>query len=394
MRQAKSGTRSAHAARAPEQMQPNASDFVYCGKDTLSGQYLRLFWHPVCLSRELAKGQATPIRVLGEDYTLYRGEGGVPHVVDFRCPHRGLQLSVGSVKGDEIECRYHGWRFDELGQCVSQPGEAKPFCKKVSIGSYPAQEAIGLVLAYFGPLPAPPLPQWPEVEEASFIHRHRIDCNWFQSAENIVDGLHVHFAHRGSTSRNTVHRGLPKVSAEETPFGLSQRVTHVNSTKLNHWVMPNTCHIIGGFSAIGTRTLFWYVPIDDTSHHHFIVAKRPDDTWIRRFRFKARQMASRVLGRSTGTFGSAREIDEYFSRHARLVLSGERNLDAYGANLRLQDTVLMVGQGAIADRSVEHLGTSDAAVILLRKIWRRELQLLAEGKPITPVVRPETFDAV
>jgi 5,5'-dehydrodivanillate O-demethylase len=353
-----------------------------------------LFWHPVCLSRELAKGQATPIRVLGEDYTLYRGEGGVPHVVDFRCPHRGLQLSVGSVKGDGIECRYHGWRFNELGHCVAQPGEAKPFCQKVSIGSYPAQEAMGLVLAYFGPLPAPPLPQWPEVEEASFTHRHRIDCNWFQSAENIVDGLHVHFAHRGSTSRKTVHHGLPKVSAEETPFGLSQRVTHVDSTKLNHWVMPNTCHIIGGFSAIGTRTLFWYVPIDDTSHHHFIVAKRPDDSWIRRLSLNARQVASSVLGRSKGTFGRANEIDEYFSRNARLVLSGERNLGAYGANLRLQDTVLAVGQGAIANRSVEHLGTSDVAVILLRKIWRRELRLLAEGKPITPVVRPEKFDTV
>jgi len=58
---------------------------------------------------------------------------------------------------------------------------------------------------------------------------------------------------------------------------------------------------------------------------------------------------------------------------------------------RIQDSLMVVGQGAIADRSAEHLGQTDAAVILLRKIWRHELARLAAGEPITRYQRPRTF---
>jgi 5,5'-dehydrodivanillate O-demethylase len=57
--------------------------------------------------------------------------------VDFRCAHRGTQLIVGWVEGDEIRCRYHGWKFGPDGRCTEQPGEPKPFCEKIRIKSYP-----------------------------------------------------------------------------------------------------------------------------------------------------------------------------------------------------------------------------------------------------------------
>jgi len=65
--------------------------------DTLGGRYMRLFWHPVYRSEELKPGWAKPIKIMSESFTLYRGETGVPHIVAFRCAHRGLQLSVGWV---------------------------------------------------------------------------------------------------------------------------------------------------------------------------------------------------------------------------------------------------------------------------------------------------------
>ena len=68
-------------------------------------------------------GQAKPIQIMSERFTLYRGEGGAPHVVGFRCAHRGTQLSAGWVEGDCIRCIYHGWVFDESGQCIEQPAE-------------------------------------------------------------------------------------------------------------------------------------------------------------------------------------------------------------------------------------------------------------------------------
>src|SRR5215813_3040234 len=88
------------------------SAFVQTGPGTLAGRYLRMFWHPVYVGDRLKASHAVPIQVMGEKFTLYRGEGGTPYVVDFRCAHRGTQLSVGWVEGECIRCFYHGWKYD------------------------------------------------------------------------------------------------------------------------------------------------------------------------------------------------------------------------------------------------------------------------------------------
>ena len=67
----------------------NFDDFVHTGPGTLAGRYLRMFWQPVCCSHELSVGQALPIRVMDEEFTLYRGESGAAHLVGHRCAHRG-----------------------------------------------------------------------------------------------------------------------------------------------------------------------------------------------------------------------------------------------------------------------------------------------------------------
>ena len=53
----------------------NFMDFYYTGPGTLAGRYLRKFWHPVCRAEDLQPGWAKPIKILGEEFTLYRGEG-------------------------------------------------------------------------------------------------------------------------------------------------------------------------------------------------------------------------------------------------------------------------------------------------------------------------------
>src|SRR4051812_39441077 len=109
--------------------------YVTTGPGTLAGRYLRMFWQPVYRAQDLPPGRAVPIRVMGEDLTLYRGEAaagapplpnpstdsgqapsppggkGQAHLVAFRCAHRGTQLSVGWVEEDCIRCRYHGWMY-------------------------------------------------------------------------------------------------------------------------------------------------------------------------------------------------------------------------------------------------------------------------------------------
>ncbi|HEY3116170.1 MAG TPA: Rieske 2Fe-2S domain-containing protein, partial [Chloroflexota bacterium] len=101
-------------------------ELVRTGPGTLAGRYLRGFWQPVAVAADLPIGRAKPIRVMSEDFTLYRGESGQPHVLAFRCAHRGTQLSTGWVEGDSLRCFYHGWRYDPDGQCVEQPAEPEP----------------------------------------------------------------------------------------------------------------------------------------------------------------------------------------------------------------------------------------------------------------------------
>src|ERR1700730_6733212 len=126
--------------RSPTQLQDSAipawRDFAHTRPGTLAGRYLRSFWQPIWRSKDLQVGRPRPLRVMSQDYTLYRGESGKVHMLDFRCAHRGTQLSTGWVEGDDIRCFYHGWKYDASGQCVEQPAENPSFPPKVRIGSY------------------------------------------------------------------------------------------------------------------------------------------------------------------------------------------------------------------------------------------------------------------
>src|SRR5262249_35249132 len=140
------------------------ADLERVGPGTLAGRYLRRFWHPVYRARDLPAGRAKPITILGEQFTLYRGEDGIPHVVDFRCAHRGAQLSIGWVEGDCIRCRSPGWRYAGAGQCVEVPGEDPRLAGTVRLRAYPTREYVGLIFAYLGEGEAPPFKQYPDLD--------------------------------------------------------------------------------------------------------------------------------------------------------------------------------------------------------------------------------------
>src|SRR3954468_22573977 len=98
-----------HREAGPTGHAPPWEDFVHTGPGTLAGRYLRMFWQPVYRAQDLKPGLAMPIRLMSEDLTLYRGEGGTVHTLAFRCAHRLTQLSTGWIEGENIRCRYHGW---------------------------------------------------------------------------------------------------------------------------------------------------------------------------------------------------------------------------------------------------------------------------------------------
>src|SRR6266508_2352874 len=167
--------------------QADQIDFAPTGPGTLAGRYLRRFWQPVYVAADLPPGHARPLRIMNEDYTLYRGESGTPHVTAFRCAHRGTQLSIGWVEGDCLRCFYHGWKYDGSGQCVEQPAEEAGFAAKVRIQSYPVHEYLGLIFAYLGEGEPPPVPRYPDMEDCDGLlewDSYPRACNYFNNLEN------------------------------------------------------------------------------------------------------------------------------------------------------------------------------------------------------------------
>ena len=332
------------------------TDFAHTGPGTLAGRYMRMFWQPVYRSQDIAPGQTKPMCIMSEQFTLYRGSSGTPYAVAFRCAHRGTQLSIGSVEGENLRCFYHGWTYDGSGQCVEQPAEPKPFCEKVRIRSYPTREYLGLIFVYMGDAEPPPFPCYPEFEEGDYevVIYPTAPCNYFNRMENAVDESHLRFVH--STLGLT---GCPRVEAKETSYGIASKSVWPNGyVNGAHYQVPNASQ----FRARSSQAIAWRVPIDD---EHYI---------------------SFNLGlRRPGDFTSAPELGEK-------ILAGNLRLQELGdiPNLfEVQDYVAQVGQGVIADRQNDWPGATDAGVMILRKIWTRELRALAEGRPLKQWRRPE-----
>jgi 5,5'-dehydrodivanillate O-demethylase len=359
-------------------------DFWHTGQDTLAGRYLRRFWQPVAQCADLATGWSIPVKLLGEKLTLYRGESGQPYLVSHHCAHRGTQLSTGSVDGEGIRCSYHGWKYDGAGQCVDQPSEPRSFAERVRIKGYPCREYLGLVFAYLGAGEPPPLPSYPHFDGEGVVvtHTNSWPFNYFQHLENAMDEVHIGFLHAVSPYQGTINVEVPLISAEETEFGMVQygarsqgvkRATYYHMPNMTSWAQPPAYPEETGWRDM----LGWRVPADDHSHVTFTVTH------------------ARVAGDKTGDFLAHRrqEVEELaalrpFEDIADDVLAGRMRFRdiprrGNGADMtRIQDRIIMMGQGAIVDRPSETLGNADVGIQLLRRLWRRELEALRDGKPL------------
>ncbi len=359
------------------------------GPGTLAGRYLRMFWQPVFVASDLLPGRPQTIRIMSESYTLYRGESGAPYLVAPICPHRQTQLSLGWIEAENIRCFYHGWMFDGTGKCVEQPAEPQPFCDKVPIRAYPARERFGLIFAYLGEGDPPEFPHFPAFEEkateliwAESITRH---CNYFQNLENAVDTVHVGFVHRTQPGTIDGRFNSPLCFAEESDWGVVYETKRKDGSYRKTLLgMPNSFNLIllsfeGDTDALWQEAIQWYVPIDDETHRAFMIRRfLVDDADAPRFIERIRATVAKRTGNNL-------EL-------ARAILAGKIRLeDVDPASVdffRLQDDVVQMGQGAITDRSRDRLGRSDAGVIMVRKLWTRELKALAAGQPLKRWHRP------
>jgi 5,5'-dehydrodivanillate O-demethylase oxygenase subunit len=364
-------------------------DLYHTESGSLAGRYLRSFWQPVYRAKDLPAGEAMPLRIMSEDFTLYRGQTGIPHVVAFRCAHRGTQLSAGWVEGDCIRCFYHGWKYDSSGQCIEQPGEDASFATKINIRSYPTEEYLGLIFAFLGDGAAPPFPRYSDLEEGGIVDvllSEDWPCNYFNRLDNLGDPVHVPFTHRESRSRIGIDVVVPdQLIAEETAVGIKlTRQLAPGKTEARYILMPNMNHLrhpirIKGpiakqFGDQGSVDRFlWRVPIDNDRCLGLgvdIVHLEGEE---------ARKTFLQLCSETEPAGPNHVELGETVLR-GKSKIKNITTADNYELT-RIEDYVAQVGQGAIADQSQFHLGRNDAVVILFRKIWERELRALMEAQP-------------
>ncbi len=376
--------RSAYGFRVPE----ISPELTRVGPGTPAGELLRRYWHPICLSAELAD-LPKRVRILGEDLVAFRDGQGRAGVLFFRCAHRGTSLEYGRVEEQGLRCCYHGWLYDVEGNVLDMPLEppTSTYKSRVQQPGYPTHEFAGLVFVYMGPPEQiPPFPvldvvnSWSAAQgtiKATMGIRTggAYNCNWLQAQENLMDPLHLtwlHTAHSGPQFPSELYGAWPsEVVYEETEMGMKFTLVAPLPDGRREWRltwelhMPMTTALLysesppldEGTEAVvdRTRNIFFCVPVDDTHHLGAQVRWYPE-------------------GRSDygrGALAPANRPDtsyEYTQRHP-------------------DDKEAQEVQGEIANHGLEHLATSDRGVIMCRRILREAIRAIEAGNDPKGIIR-------
>jgi 5,5'-dehydrodivanillate O-demethylase len=348
------------------------------GPGTPMGEVLRRYWHPVATSAQLKDEPVMAVTLLGENLALYRTDGGKLGLVSQRCPHRGASLAYGIPEEEGLRCPYHGWRFDQTGQCNEQPAEPpdSTFKDRIKIPAYPVQELGGLIWTYLGPDPAPLLPRWDVLVRDDLdrsIGITRLPVNWLQVMENSLDPVHLEYLHSKYMNFVMRRQGKPEVmevkhhariAFDVFEHGISKRrLLEGQSEDVDEW-------------RIGHPIIFPNVlAVGQSDAPHFHVRVPMDDTTTLHFWYGTEVMPA-------GTPPQSYEDIPYWE-FPYLEADGRVKVDT----VFNQDMMVWLTQGQISDRTTERLGTSDKGIILYRQVLLEQIERVERGEDPIGVIR-------
>jgi phthalate 4,5-dioxygenase oxygenase subunit len=391
------------------------------GSGTPAGKLLRRYWQPVALSDELAGTRPLkPVKLMGQDFVLFRDEDGALGMLDRDCPHRGADLAFGRLEDGGLRCPFHGWLFDIKGNCLETPAEPadSKLCSRIKQSAYPVQERSGIIFAYLGEGEPPEFPAFDcfvAPDSHTFAFKGLFECNWLQALEVGIDPAHASYLHRfyedespeesyGKQFRGTsadsempitkVLRDYdrPELSIEGTDYGLRLTAlrklgddekdgTHVRVT---NFVFPQAFVI----PMSSTMTISqWHVPVDDTNCYWYSIFTSftgPVDK---------DQMRNQRL--------ELYELPDYTSRKNKRNNYGyneaEQRTQTYtgmGSDINVHDQFAIESQGAIQDRTREHLGSTDRGIVLFRRMLVDAIESTQAGESAPMLLDAEAAAAM
>lgn len=387
------------------------------GPGTPGGTLLRRYWQPVALAEELGGPRPLkPVKLMGQSFVLFRDENGQLGLLDRDCPHRGADLAFGRLEHGGLRCPFHGWLFDVKGTCLETPAEpaGSKLCTRIKQSAYPVVEKSGVIFAYVGEGEPPAFPEFDcfvAPDSHTFAFKGLWECNWLQALEVGIDPAHASFLHRFFEDEDTAEsygkqfRGAsadsdmaitkvlreydrPDIQVEPAPYGmrltalrkLSETDTHVRVTNL---VFPQA-FVIPMSSEMTISQ--WHVPVDDTHCYWYAIFTSftgPVDK---------QQMRDQRL--------ATIELPDYTSRKNKRNNYGysvEEQLSAtytgMGMDINVHDQWACESLGPIQDRTREHLGTTDKAVIAYRRLLVNAIEGTQAGEVAPMLPTPDQSSA-
>jgi len=373
---------------------------------TPMGEAFRRYWIPAALSTELPEPDGAPIRVrlLGEDLVAFRDTSGNIGLVSAFCPHRRAPMFFGRNEEHGLRCVYHGWKFDRAGTCVDMPSEPADslFKTKVTIASYPTWEGGGMLWTYMGPPEKQPLPPDYELVRVPATHRFVSKtlqrCNYLQGLEGGLDSSHATIMHRdniGDRAWLGVYESLiPRIDVERTGYGFMY--TGIRQFPTEQWVrayqyvmpaMQMRGSISGNFNRPGIPPKIdghIWIPMDDVNCYVYNFAYSYDATTP--FPEEAAISEEIHFGRGPDDLLPDFSLKQNMSNDYGIDRQRQKTFSFTGINgVNTQDVALQEGMGPIVDRSKEHLGTTDRAIIALRQLLLEATRAVESGDPVRGV---------
>jgi len=361
---------------------------------TPMGDLIRRYWIPALLSEEIPAPDCPPVRVklLGEDLVAFRDSQGRIGLLGEHCPHRGTSLFFGRNEECGLRCLYHGWKFDVDGNVLDTPAEpaGSDFRKKLRHTAYPAHEANGVIYAYLGPredMPLFPAYEWTQVPlEYTYVTKCLLECNYLQGLEGECDSSHLSFLHRsfGNERNQPLYKSdtAPVYETEDTDFGVRLVATRNSGERhyirFSAFVMPVYGCVPAGrpTNELEGYEIHTYVPADDTHCWRYDIGFRRD----RAVRDDEVHRRKQILPDYT----RVRNARNHYLQDRRV----QRTVNFTGIEDFLNhDACATESMGAIFDRSKEHLGVSDKAVIAVRKFLLASVKRLQNGNEPPHLVR-------
>ncbi|MBI3551598.1 MAG: aromatic ring-hydroxylating dioxygenase subunit alpha [Elusimicrobia bacterium] len=161
---------------------------------------LKDYWYIACESRELREKPLARV-IMGEPVVVFRGPDGAPAVLNDRCAHRNMALSLGRVTDKGLQCGYHGWTYDAAGVCRFVPAQGEGArLPRIEVPRKPVCEQDGYVWTCLGaPVSVKPFgfPHLGEAGWTSFTMQNEFAGSPENCLENFLDCPHTVFVHKG-----------------------------------------------------------------------------------------------------------------------------------------------------------------------------------------------------